>query len=199
VDGCSWRIVVLLLPVNTMTLSQRCILFPVRRESTRCPRVSERRENLLNASHYSLLIAPPHPSSVKVGCDPRVKGHRRPHHSMQLQLSGRKVIRLQVAALCPSARSALGPSAGRLPQLQLSAHPAAGVPEPAVLPPRLHPGNVRTEDTTGGQDVDGSLLCVQCCSRTAARQLDRSITFHKLVAYMIAFHTGTASSSWRQL
>ncbi|XP_056287401.1 cytochrome b-245 heavy chain [Pseudoliparis swirei] len=30
---------------------------------------------------------------------------------------------------------------------------------------------------------------IQCCSRTAARQLDRSITFHKLVAYMIAFHT----------
>ncbi|XP_037332174.1 cytochrome b-245 heavy chain [Pungitius pungitius] len=30
---------------------------------------------------------------------------------------------------------------------------------------------------------------VQCCSRTAARQLDRNITFHKLVAYMIAFHT----------
>ncbi|KAF3857034.1 hypothetical protein F7725_008893 [Dissostichus mawsoni] len=28
-----------------------------------------------------------------------------------------------------------------------------------------------------------------CCSRTAARQLDRNITFHKLVAYMIAFHT----------
>ncbi|XP_059911588.1 cytochrome b-245 heavy chain-like [Gadus macrocephalus] len=31
---------------------------------------------------------------------------------------------------------------------------------------------------------------IQCCSRTAARQLDRNITFHKLVAYMIAFHTG---------
>lgn len=31
---------------------------------------------------------------------------------------------------------------------------------------------------------------LQCCSRTAARQLDRNITFHKLVAYMIAFHTG---------
>ncbi|KAJ8350435.1 hypothetical protein SKAU_G00255650 [Synaphobranchus kaupii] len=30
---------------------------------------------------------------------------------------------------------------------------------------------------------------VQHCSRTAARQLDRNITFHKLVAYMIAFHT----------
>ncbi|KAF4093260.1 hypothetical protein AMELA_G00000210 [Ameiurus melas] len=30
---------------------------------------------------------------------------------------------------------------------------------------------------------------VQCCSRTAARQLDKNITFHKLVAYMIAFHT----------
>ncbi|KAK1876756.1 Cytochrome b-245 heavy chain [Dissostichus eleginoides] len=30
---------------------------------------------------------------------------------------------------------------------------------------------------------------IQCCSRTAARQLDRNITFHKLVAYMIAFHT----------
>ncbi|KAJ8252749.1 hypothetical protein GJAV_G00205140 [Gymnothorax javanicus] len=30
---------------------------------------------------------------------------------------------------------------------------------------------------------------VQRCSRTAARQLDRNITFHKLVAYMIAFHT----------
>ncbi|XP_076826428.1 NADPH oxidase 2 isoform X2 [Brachyhypopomus gauderio] len=30
---------------------------------------------------------------------------------------------------------------------------------------------------------------VQCCSRTAARQLDRNLTFHKLVAYMIAFHT----------
>ncbi|KAI4899883.1 hypothetical protein NFI96_012081 [Prochilodus magdalenae] len=28
-----------------------------------------------------------------------------------------------------------------------------------------------------------------CCSRTAARQLDRNITFHKLVGYMIAFHT----------
>lgn len=34
------------------------------------------------------------------------------------------------------------------------------------------------------------LLLLQCCSRTAARQLDRNITFHKLVAYMIAFHTG---------
>uniref|UniRef100_A0A7N5ZTB6 FAD-binding FR-type domain-containing protein n=1 Tax=Anabas testudineus TaxID=64144 RepID=A0A7N5ZTB6_ANATE len=33
---------------------------------------------------------------------------------------------------------------------------------------------------------------IQCCSRTAARQLDRNLTFHKLVAYMIAFHTGTA-------
>ncbi|XP_076159140.1 NADPH oxidase 2 [Alosa pseudoharengus] len=30
---------------------------------------------------------------------------------------------------------------------------------------------------------------VQICSRTAARQLDKNITFHKLVAYMIAFHT----------
>ncbi|XP_054642771.1 cytochrome b-245 heavy chain isoform X1 [Dunckerocampus dactyliophorus] len=30
---------------------------------------------------------------------------------------------------------------------------------------------------------------IQFCSRTAARQLDRNITFHKLVAYMIAFHT----------
>ncbi|XP_035249970.1 cytochrome b-245 heavy chain [Anguilla anguilla] len=30
---------------------------------------------------------------------------------------------------------------------------------------------------------------VQRCSRTAARQLDRNLTFHKLVAYMIAFHT----------
>ncbi|CAB1459176.1 unnamed protein product [Pleuronectes platessa] len=30
---------------------------------------------------------------------------------------------------------------------------------------------------------------IQCCSRTAARQLDRNITFHKLLAYMIAFHT----------
>ncbi|XP_028835266.1 NADPH oxidase 2 [Denticeps clupeoides] len=30
---------------------------------------------------------------------------------------------------------------------------------------------------------------IQCCSRTAARQLDRNITFHKLVAYMIALHT----------
>ncbi|KAI4790947.1 hypothetical protein KUCAC02_034299 [Chaenocephalus aceratus] len=30
---------------------------------------------------------------------------------------------------------------------------------------------------------------IQCCSRTAARQLDRNITFHKMVAYMIAFHT----------
>ncbi|GAA6092617.1 cytochrome b-245 heavy chain [Tachysurus ichikawai] len=30
---------------------------------------------------------------------------------------------------------------------------------------------------------------IQCCSRTAARQLDRNITFHKLVGYMIAFHT----------
>ncbi|KAG7215663.1 hypothetical protein INR49_022018 [Caranx melampygus] len=30
---------------------------------------------------------------------------------------------------------------------------------------------------------------IQHCSRTAARQLDRNITFHKLVAYMIAFHT----------
>ncbi|XP_061571442.1 LOW QUALITY PROTEIN: cytochrome b-245 heavy chain [Cololabis saira] len=30
---------------------------------------------------------------------------------------------------------------------------------------------------------------IQCCSRTAARQIDRNITFHKLVAYMIAFHT----------
>ncbi|CAK6980106.1 cytochrome b-245 heavy chain [Scomber scombrus] len=30
---------------------------------------------------------------------------------------------------------------------------------------------------------------IQLCSRTAARQLDRNITFHKLVAYMIAFHT----------
>ncbi|CAL8307920.1 unnamed protein product [Merluccius merluccius] len=30
---------------------------------------------------------------------------------------------------------------------------------------------------------------IQCCSRTAARQLDSNITFHKLVAYMIAFHT----------
>ncbi|XP_042562291.1 cytochrome b-245 heavy chain [Clupea harengus] len=30
---------------------------------------------------------------------------------------------------------------------------------------------------------------IQMCSRTAARQLDRNITFHKLVAYMIAFHT----------
>ncbi|KAM4560086.1 NADPH oxidase 2 [Odontesthes bonariensis] len=30
---------------------------------------------------------------------------------------------------------------------------------------------------------------IQYCSRTAARQLDRNITFHKLVAYMIAFHT----------
>lgn len=33
-------------------------------------------------------------------------------------------------------------------------------------------------------------VCIQCCSRTAARQLDRNLTFHKLVAYMIAFHTG---------
>uniref|UniRef100_A0A8C1H4Z0 NADPH oxidase 2 n=2 Tax=Cyprinus carpio TaxID=7962 RepID=A0A8C1H4Z0_CYPCA len=32
---------------------------------------------------------------------------------------------------------------------------------------------------------------IQCCSRTAARQLDRNLTFHKLVAYMIALHTGT--------
>uniref|UniRef100_A0A4W6EWM6 NADPH oxidase 2 n=1 Tax=Lates calcarifer TaxID=8187 RepID=A0A4W6EWM6_LATCA len=30
---------------------------------------------------------------------------------------------------------------------------------------------------------------IQHCSRTAARQLDRNLTFHKLVAYMIAFHT----------
>ncbi|KAG7467453.1 hypothetical protein MATL_G00153950 [Megalops atlanticus] len=30
---------------------------------------------------------------------------------------------------------------------------------------------------------------VQRCSRSAARQLDRNLTFHKLVAYMIAFHT----------
>uniref|UniRef100_A0A8D3EBK8 NADPH oxidase 2 n=1 Tax=Scophthalmus maximus TaxID=52904 RepID=A0A8D3EBK8_SCOMX len=30
---------------------------------------------------------------------------------------------------------------------------------------------------------------IQYCSRTAARQLDRNIAFHKLVAYMIAFHT----------
>lgn len=30
---------------------------------------------------------------------------------------------------------------------------------------------------------------VQYCSRSAARQLDRNLTFHKLVAYMIAFHT----------
>uniref|UniRef100_A0A673AWW1 NADPH oxidase 2 n=1 Tax=Sphaeramia orbicularis TaxID=375764 RepID=A0A673AWW1_9TELE len=30
---------------------------------------------------------------------------------------------------------------------------------------------------------------IQFCSRTAARQLDRNLTFHKLVAYMIAFHT----------
>ncbi|XP_043107902.1 cytochrome b-245 heavy chain [Puntigrus tetrazona] len=30
---------------------------------------------------------------------------------------------------------------------------------------------------------------IQYCSRTAARQLDRNITFHKLVAYMIALHT----------
>nr|ABC72118.1 gp91phox [Siniperca chuatsi] len=30
---------------------------------------------------------------------------------------------------------------------------------------------------------------IQYCSRTAARQLDRNLTFHKLVAYMIAFHT----------
>ncbi|MGH0129753.1 UNVERIFIED_CONTAM: hypothetical protein FKN15_039471 [Acipenser sinensis] len=29
----------------------------------------------------------------------------------------------------------------------------------------------------------------QCCSRNITRQLDRNITFHKLVAYMIAFHT----------
>lgn len=35
-----------------------------------------------------------------------------------------------------------------------------------------------------------SPIPLQCCSRTAARQLDRNITFHKLVAYMIAFHTG---------
>ncbi|KTG25573.1 hypothetical protein cypCar_00020624 [Cyprinus carpio] len=32
---------------------------------------------------------------------------------------------------------------------------------------------------------------IQYCSRTAARQLDRNLTFHKLVAYMIALHTGT--------
>ncbi|XP_010884357.1 cytochrome b-245 heavy chain [Esox lucius] len=30
---------------------------------------------------------------------------------------------------------------------------------------------------------------IQHCSRTAARQLDRNLTFHKLVAYMIGFHT----------
>ncbi|XP_023656696.1 cytochrome b-245 heavy chain isoform X1 [Paramormyrops kingsleyae] len=30
---------------------------------------------------------------------------------------------------------------------------------------------------------------VQRCSRSAARQLDRNLTFHKLVAYMIALHT----------
>uniref|UniRef100_A0A8C1I903 NADPH oxidase 2 n=1 Tax=Cyprinus carpio TaxID=7962 RepID=A0A8C1I903_CYPCA len=30
---------------------------------------------------------------------------------------------------------------------------------------------------------------IQYCSRTAARQLDRNLTFHKLVAYMIALHT----------
>lgn len=38
--------------------------------------------------------------------------------------------------------------------------------------------------------VSVSLVCIQYCSRTAARQLDRNLTFHKLVAYMIAFHTG---------
>ncbi|MFT7799823.1 cytochrome b-245 heavy chain isoform X1 [Arapaima gigas] len=30
---------------------------------------------------------------------------------------------------------------------------------------------------------------IQRCSRSAARQLDRNLTFHKLVAYMIALHT----------
>lgn len=40
---------------------------------------------------------------------------------------------------------------------------------------------------------DLGLGLLQFCSRSAARQLDRNITFHKLVAYMIAFHTGQYS------
>lgn len=33
-------------------------------------------------------------------------------------------------------------------------------------------------------------LSLQCCSRTMRKQLDKNLSFHKLVAYMIALMTG---------
>lgn len=72
--------------------------------------------------------------------------------------------------------------------------------EPAVLPERNHPGkhaspSIHPMCSTWRHHFNIVFLCVcsQCCSRTAARQLDRNITFHKMVAYMIAFHTGNIS------
>lgn len=49
-------------------------------------------------------------------------------------------ITLSLSLARPSARAVLGQSSGRLPQLQLHAHPAAGLQEPAVLPARHRPG-----------------------------------------------------------
>lgn len=40
----------------------------------------------------------------------------------------------------PSARSVVGPSSRRLPQLQLYAHSAARLSKPPLLPTWLHPG-----------------------------------------------------------
>lgn len=49
------------------------------------------------------------------------------------------LLTLGLSSLCP-ARSVLGQSSCRLPQLQLHAHPAARVPQPPVVPAWNHPG-----------------------------------------------------------
>lgn len=134
----------------------------------------------------------------------------------------RPLISKVIWLLSSSARPVLGQSSCRLPQLQLHAHPAAGVQKPPLLPARLHPGIHENRlikqrllisskgsikfilflKPWGGLKWSAGrmfavvwvksvlVLCLQYCSRTAARQLDRNLTFHKLVAYMIAFHTG---------
>lgn len=99
-----------------------------------------------------------------------------------------------------SACFVLGQSTSRLPQLQLYAHFIASVPKPPLPFPWYHPGTVQKKINSPCRVLDMNFLtCLhlsisvgffQYCSRTAARQLDRNLTFHKLVAYMIAFHTG---------
>jgi len=98
-----------------------------------------------------------------------------------------------------TACSLLGQSSSCMSEFQLHVDPAARLQKPALIPTRLHTGQERSNraKVKGLSTSDSEKWCVcvcvcsQCCSRTAARQLDRNLTFHKLVAYMIAFHTGS--------